>query len=727
MKHIVAAVVVALASAFAAEAVVAHPDAGHVTQPDGSTLTLLLHGDEWFNFYTTADGYTVVPDEHGCYRYATLQGNQLTASDVVAHDAAQRSASERQHVAAITPYLVPDRATITAMRSPSRLHGQVGHYDYKNFRGLVILVEYNDCPFSRSDADTLWHNMINQHDFKGYMSDAMFPELIPCTGSVRDYFYASSGGEFDPVFDVVGPVKIGYSQYDAYKTSYAQTLVAAALDSANALINYKDYDRNRDGTVDMVFFVFAGAGSNFSGNDSRLIWPHASSVTGKVLDNVSIGRYACSTELFGRPESRIIDGIGTICHEFSHVLGVPDLYDTDGTSSGGSSIVPGKWSLMSSGNYLNQSRTPCQYSVYERYAAGFSVPTTLTASGHYTVEPVGKVNGGYRLDSNVKDEFFLLEARENSGWDEYLPGEGMLVWRVDSTNATAWENNKVNCNPSHNYMTLLRAGNGNTDDASDPFPGSAQVTTLDNTTTPSLLSWTGAKSNYALSNIALTGDGAAQFDLKAQAFVMMVEDFEDMALTTSDATGIQGVFTTWSLKSGARVADTTDDMGDGSHTCTMLRNSELVCDALPWDAQSVEFTFYNPTTTNAVVRTYYRNSSTDVWAILKDNNGQESVSVAAGTSATLSYNTVLPEGAGVRIVEYSGNRTSRCAIDNVSFMVEAPRIPGDINGDGEVNVIDVNLVINMILSGTFNPDADINGDGEVNVIDVNLMINTILG
>ena len=90
-------------------------------------------------------------------------------------------------------------------------------------------------------------------------------------------------------------------------------------------MNYKYYDRYGDGTVDMVFFLFAGGGSNFSGNDSRLLWPHASTVLSKSLDGVRFGRYACSTELYGRPQSKIIDGIGTICHEFSHVLGIADL------------------------------------------------------------------------------------------------------------------------------------------------------------------------------------------------------------------------------------------------------------------------------------------------------------------------------------------------------------------------------------------------------------------
>ena len=444
-----------------AHAIVACPDPARVQQPDGTFITLLQHGDEWFNYTTTADGYTVVKDGvDGFYKYATLASNELVPTAMVAHDAVTRNARELSWLAAVPRHLTPGKDVISARRAPHRLHGKTGHYDYKNFRGLVILVAYNDCAFAYDNAHTLFNDMINQRNYRGFMSNAAFPELIPYTGSVRDYFYDSSAGEFDPVFDVVGPVTIDYSQYDAMKTSGAPVLVNAALDAADPLVNYKDYDRDGDGKVDMVFFLFAGAGSNFSGNDSRLLWPHASSITSKYLDGVSFDRYACSTELYSRPESKIIDGIGTMCHEFSHVLGIADLYDTDGTSSGGSSDNPQNWSIMAHGNYLNQSRTPCLYSAYERYAAGFTTPQKITKKGNYTLQPITTTGTGYRLDSSVKNEFFILENRVKTGWDAYLPGEGMLVWRVDSTNVAAWENNRVNSTATHPLYELLRAGNG---------------------------------------------------------------------------------------------------------------------------------------------------------------------------------------------------------------------------------------------------------------------------
>lgn len=721
-----------MGTAHVAKAVVACPDPAVVRQPDGTSLTVNLHGDEWFNYVTTADGYTIVKDDaDGFYKYAVLDGAVLRAGTVVAHDVAMRSAAETSLLRATVRHLTPDARTIAAKRAKHRLHGMTGHYDYKNFRGLVILVQFNDCQFVYDDAHTLFNDMINKHDYEGFMSNAMFPELIPYTGSVRDYFYASSAGEFDPVFDVVGPVTIDYSQYDGRNN--AASLVTAALDAADALVNYKDYDRDRNGTVDMVYFVFAGGGSNFSGNDSRLLWPHASSIMSKSLDGVSFGRYACSTELFSRPESKTIDGIGTICHEFSHVLGVADLYDTDGTT-GGTCVTPGKWSLMAQGSYLNQSRTPCLYSTYERYAAGFITPETLTRKGNYTVPPISSHNKGYRIDSNVADEYFLLETRKKEGFDAYLPGEGLLVWRVDSTNATAWENNRANATAAHPLYQLLRAASGTTDSASDPFPGSQGITAINNETTPSLCSWTGRKSDYSLSSIARNAtDGSVSFHLDVQRFQDFVEDFEDMAVSTTTTRTVEGKFTTWTLKTGKAaskiVATSGEGTGNGTRSCAMLRGSELATGALPWESSAFSFTFFNPTTSSTVVRTHICKPGSTLWTIVADDNGMESVSVAAGENAKISFTKVFEQGTQVRITEYTGSTSVNCYVDDVTFTVaqDEPAIVGDIDGNGSVDVSDVTYLVNVVLGNAAITDAcDVDGNGNVDVSDVTMLINMIL-
>ena len=724
-----ALLLICLMAMFRASAVPAYPYPVTVTQPDGSTLVIQGHGDEFYHFTTTADGYTIVKNDAGYYVYAQLQNNRLTPTDRIARNQAERTANDVSFLEATGKMLIEKANNEGARKARRKVATKESDSYYKNFRGLVILINFSDRKFSRSDAHSVYDHMFNDENYKGYTNEngtknsygSMF------IGGVRDYFCQNSMGKFAPQFDVVGPVTIDYSQYDARQSNNAQALVEAALDAADSLVNYKDYDRDSDGTVDMVFFLFAGGGSNFSGNDSRLLWPHASTVLSKSLDDVRFGRYACSTELYGRPQSKIIDGIGTICHEFSHVLGIADLYDTDGTGSGGSSVTPGKWTLMAQGSYLNQSRTPCAYSAYERYAAGFSTPEKLNKKGTYTVSPITSSNKGYRLDSNTDNEFFLLESRKQEGWDAYLPGEGMLIWRVDSTNADVWEYNKVNCDPKHSYYQLLRATGGTSDSDADPFPGTGNVTVIDNATSPNLCSWNGRMSDFGISEIARSADGSVSFKLAVQQYETQVEDFEDVKV---DGSTVKGKFTTWTLKNNAKIAATAgENAGNGQYACSMLRSSELVSDTLAWEVNVFSYRFFNPTSSTSIVRTYYRQPGATAWTSLKDETGVETVTVRAGTNVKLLFTTVIPKGSEVRILEYTGNRTAPCYVDDITFVrpVEDKAIVGDLNGDGNVDVTDVTMLINAILGQIQIEGGDLNGDGNVDVTDVTSEINIVLG
>ena len=500
-----------------AMAVPAHPGTACVIQPDGSSLTIRLCGDEYLHYYTTADGYSVVKHADGAYVYARLAEGQLCPTARVAHDEQERSAEEQAWLHQIGKYQTPQMSSEVAgqqqaefsRRAEARNNAQ--SYNYDNFRGLIILVQYNDCAFSREDYAEVVNGMVNQENYSGY-DNSPYGHF---TGSVRDYFYDNSSGVFSPEFDVVGPVTINYSQYHANATQRVNDLTKAAIETVDPQVDFSLYDGDGDGTVDMMYFIFAGIGSHYSGNDSRLIWPHASFIFNMRKDGVNMGRYACSTELMGTPSWNIIDGIGVICHEFSHVLGLMDLYDTNYTTNG-QSAHPGEWCIMANGSYQNNSRTPSGYSLYERYAIGFAYPQLIAEEGSYTLPPIGDSNIGYRLDTPVKREFFLMENRQKtSKWDKFLPGSGMLVFRVDSTNAQVWMNNTINANEKHNYFELLRAG-GVTDGvsrASDPFPGSSQVHTLNYASSPtSLVTWAGKKLNLGFENITETGTNVT-FDI----------------------------------------------------------------------------------------------------------------------------------------------------------------------------------------------------------------------
>lgn len=529
-------IVALLAVACAMQAVPAKRGAAKIQQPDGSYVTIRLHGDEWHHYETTDDGYSIVKDSRGYYVYAHLQDGQLAPSELVAHDAANRTTQELTFLSGIEKHLMPEMSAVNShmkkavqARQAETLASPNKVIQYDNFKGLVILAEFNDKEFSRADYPTIINDMINKEGYTGYDNEQL-------TGSVRDYFSDNSDGKFKPKFDVVGPYTIDFSQYDAEGTENANALVTAAVNAADADVDFKDYDLDNNGFVDLVYVIFAGEGSNISGNDKRLFWPHRSVIYNPTTysyiwkDGKKVYDYAASVEMTTswrtyRPQQQL-DGIGTICHEFSHVLGLPDFYDTN-YAENGQSCHPGDWSLMASGSYLNDSRTPCGYSLYERYAVGFmDEPQKIEAEGSYTLNPLPTTFEGYRIDSPFSKEFYLLENRQKNlfKWDAYLPGSGMLVFRVDKSNNSVWDmnNNTVNAKASRNYYELLRAGGNNTDSEgypnsldSDPFPGSANVTSLDYSTSPTALkslSGTGKETRWALSQIKKAGS-AITFDI----------------------------------------------------------------------------------------------------------------------------------------------------------------------------------------------------------------------
>lgn len=661
-----------LASTINAAAIIANPEPVKFNQPDGSIVTLSLHGDERCSFTTTSQGYTVAfnPSNHA-WEYARLSATgQLEPGGETAAD-------NRAPIAA-TRWLRPLATAIPGDLGGPRRAPKAGlassGYDYSKFRGLVILVEYNDCPFSRSDIATIFNDMVNMKNYDGYLSNHALPTKIPCTGSVRDYYFDNSNGQFDPQFDVVGPVKIDYSRYFARKSSGAQVLARAALEAANPLVDFSRYDSNGDRQVDMVYFIFSGAGSNYSGNNADLIWPHASTVIGMTLDGYNLGRYACSTELYGPEVSSTLDGIGTMCHEFSHVLGLPDLYDTD-YDTNGRSIDPGRWSIMASGSYLNKSKTPCGYSLFERHSLGFATPRVINEAGNYTIAPVnqGDSPDGCIINSSIPDEYFTLECRAKTRWDEYLPGQGLLVHRVEKTNPKAWETNTVNAASAHNYYELLRAtpkksGTTVTDSDGDPFPGSGSVTSLTNSTSPSLRSWAKTPTPLVLNDITLTPEGNVTFSVAKEEIPMLVENFTSMTPTADDGTRQRGRFTEWTLAKGAALA--TDTTKNDTYLAT-VKGAEVVSAPFRGEVENMRLYITNTSGGSATFRLSYADSEAGPWTSMRTATGANIPSVAIDDTAELHYKVDNLSGKCFKLTQYSGSTTRPCRVDYIEFTIKA--------------------------------------------------------
>lgn len=727
------------------QAVPADPTPSKVTQPDGTTLTVVLHGDEFLNYLTTSDGYTVVKNKAGYFTYARLDGNQLVAGDRIARD--NRTAADNAYLAALPKGLksksMVERGSkmLNHRNEVLRGIGHGGHMDYSKFRGLIVLINYTDRKFddyvpSNYTPQDFYEQMINGHDYKGFTLPA--GTKVECMGSVRDYYYDNSFQQFDPHFDILGPVDVPFACTDAHQFN-CDSIFFAALEALDPEVDFSQYDTDEDGTADMVFFLVAGHGSDYSANNRDYLWPHMKDFTDSpVLDGVNFKLYACSTNMIGEENEYYIvynnvAGIGTICHEFSHCLGLPDFYDTDSDGSGGvNHAYPLTWSIMASGFKNNNGRNPAGYSLYERYALGFAQPTLIDAEGTIELPALEKSNMGYRLNTANENEFFLIENRQRIKWDKNLPGPGMLIFRVDSTNVEVWENNLVNANPNHNYYELLRANfNGMNDSPRDPFPGTTNVTSITNATQPSLRTWDGKLSHYALMNIA-EADSIITFDVIIDKSKSSIEDFEKMPVgATLNERGVAGVYANWDFYNCA-VVDTAQ-VGNG-HVVAMRNGSYInTAENLNKIPKVVRFKIYNPTSTGVMITPQYSTNNGGRWKGL--DTYPYDIYVTAGSTAEATI-TSLPTNAPImlRLKQTSGSSSEYCYIDDIEICYEETWEPefvlGDVNDDGLVNIADVTDLIDYLLNNDASlinmNAADVSADGMINISDVTDLIDMLL-
>ena len=505
IKKLLWTIVVIVLGALTASAIPAHPGAVNVTQSDGSQLTIKQVGDEFYHRTITTDGYTLMQRTNGDYVYAVPAGPGLVPGSVIAHNPQARTGAELQLLSTLKQGLYDQTAAARGRNIHANRDKMMTpnlKVNYQRFRGLVILVNFNNKTFSYGNSTI--NNMFNQQNFSGYTNKN--GQYVSCTGSARDYFSDNSMGQFAPQFDVVGPVTVNYSCTTPQGSNNVANIFVDACDAADALVNFSDYDSDGDGEVDIIYFIVAGYTSNFTGNNSGYLWPHQywmDVYTSKKYDGVSLGRYSCSGEIYGWESygSINLDGVGTMVHEFSHALGLMDLYDTN-YATNGQANDPDEWDVMAGAPYLNESRTPAGYTIWERYRLGFSDNLVLIdqkRSG-YTLQPVNTSNAGYWLATQNDNEYFIIDNRQKTGWDAYIPGHGMTIYRVEY-NQQQWWYNTINADASHMYYEMVRAGNGTGSSASDPYPGSNNVRAVNNNTTPNLKTWSGISNDMGLSNI----------------------------------------------------------------------------------------------------------------------------------------------------------------------------------------------------------------------------------
>ena len=519
MKKLSTLLIVALAAAFVANAVPARRGLFDLAQPDGSTVKVQLVGDEYSHYYLTEDGVPAMPGADGFLRYASAdaQGN-ISLSDAKVQNALHRSvagikaakdaSAKEAFINAMSARALKARATRTAHKAAaSRVAPQnglglfTGNYPRTGkVRTLVFLVNYTDVKFTTPNANNYFSRLLNEEGFSDNRA----------TGSARDYFLDQSNGKFDVHFDVYGPVELPFNRryYGANDgrgdDMNAHEMVTDAAEILAGQINFADYDYDDNGLVENIFVLFAGQGEA-SGGSPDTVWPHSYELVdgkgnpnGPIYNGKRLYSYACSNEVDGGEAC----GIGTFVHEYSHVMGLPDLYST---IDGDATYTPGEWSVMDYGPYNNDGRTPPAYSIFERNAMGWLDPVVLDGPATIRLEAIDQSNYGCLIPTEKTNEFFLLENRQKQGWDKYIPGHGMLIWHVDF-DQSIWDRNVVNNNPDHQYVDLVEASGSYSGSVTAKqgysFPGTRGVTSFTSSTTPALRSWANRAIDLPITDIA---------------------------------------------------------------------------------------------------------------------------------------------------------------------------------------------------------------------------------
>ena len=477
-------------------------------QSDGSTVTLTMQGGETHRSLVTIDGLTVARNMNGDYCYM-VSGSM---SDVLAHDPDSRGITETAFVSAYRDQMTQ---TSQARRMPRREDENTSPQvpTLGSPRIPIILVNYSDVQFIDEDPVVTFQNQFNEKE-----------------KSCLHYFQAQSRGQFSPQFDILGPVNLpqareyyGGNVY-RYGNELDQQLGTMIYDACTGLtdVDFSNYDNDGDGYVDVVVVLYAGVGEAQAWNAvPECVWPcqwdmqesydwGCSTIGPFQLNGVTIDKYAVFNELEGNNNySRKIDGIGTFCHEFSHCLGLPDFYSTSGASTFGMS----RWDIMDHGCYLDNGDTPAGYTSYERHFMGWMDLIDPEPNTHYELRPLNTDEGtAVKVTNDANpDEYYLLEYRVQTGWDAYLPGEGIMVLHVDY-DKDAWDNNTPNNDRNHLRMTLVPADGQLTGFtvSTDLWPQASD--SLTNYSTPPASVYTGGYMNKPLTSMRVdAAEGIAGF------------------------------------------------------------------------------------------------------------------------------------------------------------------------------------------------------------------------
>ncbi|MCQ2128532.1 MAG: M6 family metalloprotease domain-containing protein [Bacteroidaceae bacterium] len=434
MKKIIFTLI-CLATALTTFAGKADPQPQTVRQSDGTMITVVAHGDEYGNFVTTIDGALLVCEGGNFFVAQTTDKGELISTGVLAHEKSQRTAWEQGLVDLqdIDKFAQHFESAVTKRKKsepvPANYFPHVG-----TPKALVVLVEFQDSTFYWDNTKEIFDSYLNGKTLNPELADGTLKDNY-C--SVAEYFNEMSFGQYRPQFDLVGPVKLPQKlKYYGSGSDNVSYLVRDAMPLIADSVDFKEYDLDGNGYIDLTYFICASYSQSQNSDLTDLMWPKVTTATYDTGQGVKTSRVGISCELLRKPTSfrtPHVSGIGLFCHEFSHTLGLPDLYSTT-TPAQMLNQTYEYWDLMDGGEYTKNGLYPNAYSAWERECMGWMDIENLTDSQTVTLKPLSEEGGkAYRIYPEGEEggkHYYIVENVQNKGCNSSVLGHGMLVYDI---------------------------------------------------------------------------------------------------------------------------------------------------------------------------------------------------------------------------------------------------------------------------------------------------------
>lgn len=553
-----------------------YPYPVRVQQPDGTYITIKIHGDETRSYKTTLDGYIVAQGKDGFFYYADylsgelrLSATRVTASNAGYSKEIPTKKGEKRLINATKGELI-DLSSLVATKAPSSI------------KTLVIPVQFSDVKFTTSGLKGKLFNLFNQLNYSENGA----------TGSVKDYFRDNIGNSCNFTFDICDVVTLSESSVyygeniSGVTDKNIKMVVKHACAIADKSVDFSKYDSNRDGIADHIFIFFAGYNEAESGQDNT-IWPQSWNVSDMQLyyDGVKISGFSCYSEFSGASGGSFA-GIGTICHEYCHLFSLLDMYDVNGSAEG-QALGLGPLSIMGTGNYNNNGKTPPYFTTIEREQMGLISVRSVSPEQSVVVEPVHSAASGLKIMAQNNLESFYIEYRDGSKWDSHIGGEGIIVYHIDKSYnlvgsmsaSMRWQNNAVNAYGAHPCADPVSSLGVESSNWSDLFfPGNNDVTAIHSQYSFPLITWDKVGLGVGITDILR---GATGMNMKI----------------TKDNSWNAPVITSYSIvpnQTSAEISWETDKTGPGKWNVVWGMDKSVFSDTLSISTNRITLTDLSP-------------------------------------------------------------------------------------------------------------------------------------